>query len=220
MYFNDRMTLGNSLADRVMGVRATDAIIVCLKQSSLMVAIAMAIKLRAWILPLFYEKLPNPMEPGKDLGAVIPTGEFCLHPDITTYDFEYIQQEFMAQIEDEKREAMSRLNQAINQYRGTSDPHILNNRNVILAGDVMMNSLELEIANSIMKPLSPLCVYATVGNVTIDVSDQFRLQTNEAHILDILASSVMGEDHYFENQDAYSISEKQLLALNIAQYWT
>ncbi len=126
----------------------------------------------------------------------------------------------MAQIEDAKREAMSKLNQAMNEYHGTTDPHMLNNRSIVLVGDVMFNSLELEVAKLIMKPLTPARVYGTVGNVTVDVSDRFHLETNELYILDILPSSIMGEDHYFEQVDAYSDEEKQALALNIAQYWT
>lgn len=219
MYFNDRMSLGNKLADNVSEIKGTDAILVCLKQSSLMVAISMAVKLRAWIFPLFYEKLINPLDPTSTLGALNQNGEFCRHPNITSNEYEYIQQEFMAQIEEEKRTAMSRLNETMNAYHGTSDPHILNNRNVVLVGDVMFNNLELEIAKLIMKPLTPARIYGTVGNVTVDVSDEFHLTTNESYVLDILPSSIMGEDHYFENQDAYSSDEKQALALNIAQYW-
>lgn len=220
MYFNDRMALGNRLADSLLGIRGTDSILVCLKPSSMMVAVAMAIKLRAWIFPLFYESMINPLDPTKKLGAIDQDGEFCLHPMITNNEFEYIHQEFMSQIEEEKREAMSRLNQTMNQYHGTTDPHIMNNRNIVLVGDVMMNSLELEIAKLIMKPLTPAAIYGTVGNVTADVSDQFHLDTNQSVILDVLPSAVFGEDHYFENQDAYSHEEKQSLALNIAQYWT
>lgn len=219
MYFNDRMALGNRLADSLPDIRGTDAILVCLKPSSMMVAIAMAIKLRAWVFPLFYEALINPLDPTKKLGAVDQNGEFCLHPDITNNEFDYIRQEFMAQIEDAKREAMSRLNQTMNEYHGTTDPHILNNRSVVLVGDVMMNSLELEIAKLILKPLMPTQIYGTVGNVTVEVSDRFRLDTNQSVILDILPSSIMGEEHYFENQDAYSSEEKQSLIINIAQYW-
>ncbi len=220
MYFNDRMTLGNKLADNVASIRGTDAILVCLKPSSMMVAISMAIKLRAWIFPLFYELITNPLDPTHKLGALDQNGEFCLHPSISSNEFEYIQQEFMAQIEDAKREAMSKLNQAMNEYHGTTDPHMLNNRSIVLVGDVMFNSLELEVAKLIMKPLTPARVYGTVGNVTVDVSDRFHLETNELYILDILPSSIMGEDHYFEQVDAYSDEEKQALALNIAQYWT
>lgn len=219
MYFNDRMALGNKLAESLSVIRGTDAILVCMKPSSMMVAIAMAVQLRAWIFPLFYEMLINPLNPTAKLGALTQDGEFCLHPNISNNEYDYIRQEFMAQIEEEKRKAMSKLNATMNEYHGTSDPHILNNRNIVLVGDVMFNTLELEIAKLVMKPLVPAKIYGTVGNATIDVSSQFHLETNESFVLDILPSSVMGEEHYFENKDAYSEEEKQSLALNIAQYW-
>ncbi len=220
MYFNDRMSLGDKLADNLLEIRGTDAIIVSLKQSSMMVSIAMAIKLRAWVFPLFYEPLVNPLDRTKLLGALTQNGDFCLHPDISPGEYDYIIQEFMSTIEEEKRSAMSRLNQAMSQHHGVSDPHILNGRNVVLVGDVMMHRLELEIAKLMMKPLRPARVYGTVGNTTIEVSEAFHLSTDQSHVLDILPTTFMGEDHYFEVADAYSHEEKQLLALNIAQYWT
>lgn len=220
VYFSNRMSLGERLADSLPELRGTDAIVVCLKKSSMMVAISMAIRLRAWVFPLFYEKIANPMDPTATLGGLVQNGEFCLQPDISENEYSYILEEYMAQLEEAKREAMSRLNRTINEYLGTEDPHVLNNRNIILAGDVMMNALELEIATIILKPLTPLNVYGAVGNVTVDVSDRFRLNTNKSTILDILPSSVMGEDHYFENGDAYSTEEEQLLAVHIAEYWT
>lgn len=220
MYFIDRMALGDKLADKLIHLRGTDTILVCLKPSSMMVAIKMATRLRAWVFPLFYEAISNPMNPTGRLGALAQSGEFCADPDISTSELDYIQQEFMAKIEEEKRQAMSRLNQAMNAYHGTSDPHILNNRNIVLVGDVMMNSLEIEIAKIIMKPLSPKKIYGTVGNVTSEVSDRFYLETQESHVLDILPSSVFDEEHYFEKPDAYSSQEKYDLAYGIAQYWT
>lgn len=219
MYFNDRMSLGDKLADNLIDIKGTDAIIVSLKQSSMMVSIAMAIKLRAWILPLFYEPLVNPLDRTKLLGALTQNGDFCLHPDITTSEYDYIVQEFMSTIEQEKRSAMSRLNKVMNQHHGVTDPHVLNGRNVILVGDVMMHGLELKIAKHMMKPLRPARVYGMVGNTTIEVSEAFHLSTDQSHVLDILPTSFMGEDHYFEAADAYSHDEKQSLAINIAQYW-
>lgn len=219
MYFNDRMALGNKLADNLTVLKGTDAILVCLKPSSLMVAISMGVKLRAWVLPLFYESIKNPLDPTSLLGALAQNGEFCLDPAISPNDYEYIVQEFMAQLEDEKRAALSRLNAAMNDYHGTADPHILNNRSVVLVGDVMFDGMALEVAKSLLKPLTPAVVYGTVGNATIEVSDAFRTNTNQSVILDVLPSSVLGEDHYFETADAYSLSEKQALAINIAQYW-
>lgn len=220
MYFSDRMTLGDKLADSMSTLHGKDAILVCLKSSSMMVVVAMAVKLHAWVLPLFYEDIVNPLDPTALLGALTQSGEFCLNPSLTENDYQYVVQEFMGQLEEERREALSRLNTKINSYYGSSDPHILNNWPVVLVGDVMFNALSLEVAKNLLKPPTPAAVYGVAGNATIDVSTEFRIATNESVILDVLPSSVLGEDHYFENRDAYSDEEKYALATNIAQYWT
>lgn len=219
VYFSDRMSLGDKLADSMPTLYGRDAILVCLKPSSMMVAVAMAVKLRAWVLPLFYEDITNPLDPTSKIGALTQSGEFCLNPALTQNDYQYVVQEFMGKLEEEKREALSRLNTKVNSYYGSSDPHILNNRPVVLVGDVVFNALSLEVAKNLLKPLTPSAVYGVAGNATIDVSTEFRLATNDSVILDVLPSSVLGEDHYFENHDAYSEQEKQALAINIAQYW-
>lgn len=220
VYFNDRAALGEQMAVKLAPVKGTDAIVIGLKKSSLMACITLAVRLRAWVYPLFFEIIQNPTDPTQILGAVVPSGEFCLNPAVGNDFYEYVQQEFFSMLEDEKREAMKRLNAAITEYGDTLDPHVLNNRTVVLVGDVMMNSLELEIIKVLLKPLSPARVIGTVGNVTIDVSTQFHIATHESHMLDIIPGSTMNADHYFEAQDAYSDSEKQALIRNIATYWT
>lgn len=220
MYFNDRASLGEQMATMLPNARGTDAIIISLKKTSLMACITLAVRLRAWIYPLFFESLQNPADPTQILGAVVPSGEFCLNPTITDNEFEYIRQEFFAKIEEDKRTAMQRLNEMIHEYGETLDPHVINNRTVILVGDVVMNTLELEVVKELFKPLSPLKVIGTAGNVTIDVSDKFHIETHESHMLDIIPQSFMNEDHYFEKPDAYSDAEKQALIRNIATYWT
>ena len=52
MYFNDRMALGNKLAENLVSIRGTDSILVCMKPSSMMVAVAMAVKLSV-TLPIY-----------------------------------------------------------------------------------------------------------------------------------------------------------------------
>lgn len=220
MYFSDRATLGEQMAGILSTDRGSDAIIIGLKKSSLMVCITLAVRLRAWIYPLFFETIKNPADPSQILGAVIPSGEFCINPAVGDDFYEYIQQEFFSTLEEMKREAMMQLNGTMREYGEEPDPHVINNRTVILVGDVMMNSLELGVVGELLKPLSPLKVIGTAGNVTVDVSDKFRIETHESHMLDIIPQSFMNEDHYFEKPDAYSDAEKQALIRNIATYWT
>lgn len=220
MYFTDRSSLGDKLADSLTGLRGTDSILVCLKPSSMMACVSMAVKLRAWILPLFYENIKSPLDPTSLLGALTQNGDFCLDPAISPSQYDYVRQEFLVQLEQDKREAMSRLNDTINSYYGTTDPNILNQRYVVLVGDVMFDALALAVSRSLLKPLMPAKVYGAIGNTTIEVSNEIRLTADEHYILDILPSSVLGADHYFEQPDPYDDEEKKTLAYNIALYWS
>lgn len=220
MYFTDRTELGDKLAEHISELRGTDAIVVCLRPSSLMVAISMAVKLRAWVLPIFYETIKNPMDPNTCVGAVAPSGEFCVDPALDEHEYEYVLQEFATQLEDEKRTAMSRLHAAMGAYHGPVDAHVLNNRPVILVGDTLFSRMPLAIVKSYLKPLTPSAIYSVVGNATIDASEMFyQMATTRSVVLDVLPTSVFGEDHYFEKPDAYTEDEKHMLAANIALYW-
>ena len=204
------------MAGSLTMVRGTDAIIVCLKSSSLLTCISMATYLRAWIYQLEFEPINNPLDETKILGAVTDEGDFVLHPDVSQFELEDVELEFREMVEDRKREAMSVLNR-----RGSKayDKHVLNGRTVILTGDILFDTLSLAIIEDIMKPIRPQQIIGVAGNVTIDVSDRFHMKTTATNILDILPHSLFDDEHYFEKPDEYSDDEKRALATNICNYW-
>ncbi len=219
MYFLDRITLGNKLSEQLAGLHNRDAIIVCLKESSLLTAVALGCKLRAWIFPLLYEPISHPEDPKQQIGAINAEGEFCLHPDISEADMEGIHMEFASLLEDRKREAMHDLNQRLIQFGDNLDKHVLNGRDVILAGDVLTSPIQMAVAQQLLKPLQPSSLHGAAGNVTADISDLFHLNVDDAHLLDVLAGIVFDDNHYFEKPDAYTADQQRALALNIRTYW-
>lgn len=220
MYFNDRIALGNVLADNLRDLTDTNAVLLCLTPSSMMTVVAMAARLRAWIFPLFYELIKNPAVPNMTLGAVLPNGDFVRFPDVTDREFAAIEQRYAEQFNAEKQAGTQRLAQTISQYNGATDVSLLHNRVIVLVGDVLYSTFELEVAKMILRQAKPARVLGVAGNATIDVSQQFHLSTDQSQVLDIMPSLVLTGDHYFENQDNYTQREKQILASNIAQYWT
>ena len=124
--------------------------------------------------------------------------------------------DFFGVIEDRKREATSRLNSRVgpNAY----DKHCMNGRPVILMGDVLASTVEMAVADSVLTSLCPSGLYGVVGNATFSVSDRMTLETNQSTVLDVL-TTMMDDDHYFEQPDAYSVDEKRQLARNVQTYW-
>jgi hypothetical protein len=216
MYFSDRLTLGKKLAGSLESIRGTDAIIVCLKAQSLLTCVSMATYLRAWIYQLEYETINNPLDETKILGAVTDEGDFVLSPNISKYELDEVEMEFTGLMEDRKREAMSTLNRRGNK---PYDKHVMNGRPVILTGDILFDTLSIAIIKNIMKPIRPSAIIGVAGNVTVDVSDKFHMETTSTSILDILPHGMFDDDHYFEKADEYSEDEKRALATNICNYW-
>ena len=219
LYFSDRITLGNRLSEQLEYLHSKDAIILCLKESSLLTAVALGSNLRAWIYPLLYEIVTHPEDRTKEIGAINADGEFCKHPDITDADLEYITMESAGALEDSKRQAMHLVNQQAIQFGDTLNEHVMNGREVILAGDIVTSPMQIAVAQQLLKSLSPKGIHGVAGNVTADVSDLFHLNTSEAHVLDVLPGIIFDDDHYFEKSDTYSRDEQRALALHIQTYW-
>lgn len=184
-----------------------------------MTAIALAIDIRAWILPLLYETITDPRDETQLLGAITPSGELCVNPTISEFELTGIMQDFFGVIEDRKRVAMQRLNARTDMYQNMIDVHAINGRSVVLVGDVITTALELAVADELLKPLQPSQVLGMAGNVTVDVSNMLRTTTTESTVLDVIPTAIMGENHYFEQPDAYNEDEKRNLALNVSTYW-
>jgi hypothetical protein len=70
-----------------------------------------------------------------------------------------------------------------------------------------------------MKPIRPASIVGVAGNVTVDVSDRFHMETSSTNILDNLPHGLFDDNHYFEKADEYSEDEKRALATNICNYW-
>jgi predicted phosphoribosyltransferase len=218
MYFINRASLGLNLSHKLDELRGQDAIVVCLKESSLLTCVYMGARLRAWIFPLLYKEVMSPADERQVLGAVTQDGEFCLHPDIDKYQLESLNMDFFNVIEDRKRTAMTQLNSETRHYQAPFDRHVMNDRPVILTGDIVTDRMELAIARQLLRPLRPKIIYGVAGNVSVDVSDMFHIETQVTQLLDILPNP-LNDDHYFEQPDPYSLEEKRKLALNISTFW-
>jgi predicted phosphoribosyltransferase len=219
LYFLDRFALGGALAATLTEAHDQGAIVICLKEGALLTCIEVAASLRAWIYPLVYETIADPDDPHSFIGAVTIDGDFCLSPNVSQMRMDYIQSEFMGVIETSKREAFSRVNRKASEYGSIPDKHVMNGRDVILLGDIMTDTLELAVVAQLLKPLSPKRIFGAAGNVTIDVSDMFHLESDKISFLDILPSHVFDDDHYFEKPDPYSIEQKRQLAQYVTKFW-
>jgi predicted phosphoribosyltransferase len=196
----------------------TETIIFCLKKSSLLSCIELAANLHAYIYILQYAEISDPFDITRNLGAITPSGEFVLNPEISQNEFEYITTDFMSIIEERKREAFSEIN-------GERDPNpvfnlaAVNNRNVLLFADVLQTSFQIQVALNILKAYAPKIIAGAAGNITTAVSDKFLIDTAGCTYMDILQNNFFDDAHYFDQPDNYTEDDKISMANNISLYW-
>ncbi len=216
MYFVSRLTLGQSLAQKISDLRGVEPVILCLKESSLSTCIALAAELRAWIYPLLIEPITISDE-SQTIGVLIESGEFCPNPEMSNYELEDLQSEYSSIIQDMQRNAYGSLNQRAASY-GVLHKEALNGRVVIICGDIIGDDMLISAAQQFLRTIDTQKIISLAGNADVNSSEKLMLASERSICMDVIPN-LFDDDHYFEQPDGYSDDEKRQLVMNIPQYW-
>jgi predicted phosphoribosyltransferase len=218
MNFMDRTALGEVLARKYWRLRGKDAVIICLQESSILTCLSMARQLRAWVYPLIFAPVKADNYGQSLLGAYDQDGEFCPYFDDSKPESE-LSPEVSKYIQKQKQTAIKSIRSQLAGYDLALNPHRLDGRDVILAGDVITSPLPFTVAQQLIKTVSPKSISAAIGNVTPEVARQVRINADHVEILDILSGTIFDDNHYFEHTDPYTQEQKRTLTHHIATYW-
>lgn len=197
MYYTDRTALGNLLAEELLTIVPNSAVLVNLKPSAAPTCSVIAQRLHCWTFDLVYEPVMYPGDPTRPLGAVTAGGGFCVHPAISGVEFSYVAQEFQGWLADAKRMALHRLHQNPVSEHASVDRWLLQGKPIVLVADVLADTLALAAVRTVLQPLRLEGICAAVGNVTANVYDALRLQTDACVVQQVLPGHVFADDHYF-----------------------
>jgi len=218
MYYPSRQALGDQLAAKLDKYRNNDSIIFCVKESSLLTCVELAARIHAYIYILQYSEVDDPYDTTRQLGAIIPNGDFILNPDISPSEYDYIYSNFSGIIDQGKQNAFSEIN-ARDNLNEKFNMDVLNNRNVLIVADILKTTFELEVALNVLKPYAPSSVFGAFGNITMPVSDKMHLESDGLSYMDVLPNTIFDDDHFFNQPDNYTEEQKIKLANNISLYW-
>lgn len=219
VYFNDRVALGETLARGLEDLRGKDAVILCLKESSLLTCLTMAQKLRAWVYPLLYVPLSNPGAFGRPIGAFDEEGVFCPNPDVTNGNAKSLSAQAQAIIESQKAAAAEAIKTKRASYEMEFDKRLMEGRDVIIAGDVITSPLPVAVAMQLLGSIRPKSLRVAVGNATPPAASLLRICADKPVILDVLSGVVHDDGHYFQHTDGYTAEQTRTLTHNITAYW-
>lgn len=219
MYFNDRVTLGKTLAHELESFRGRDAVILCLKESSLLTCLTMAMELRAWVYPLLFVPVYTQDATHVRLGAITEDGTFCAHPDAPFDQSEQLPQEAMADVENQKQAAGAVIQESLAKYEMELNKLQMNGRDLLIVGDIVTNTLPLAVAQQFLSNINPKSLSIAVGNATPAVAEMIRVSADKTTILDVISGITSDDDHYFQHPDSYTPDEKFTITQHIATYW-
>lgn len=199
MYFESRAQAGKVLAEQLVGkYRYEDCAVVALSDGGVLVGEQIASALHCILTMLLIETVEVPGE-SMDFGAVSQSGAFTYNGMLSAGEVDEYTNEFHGYLEDQKREAFSRINRLLGDG-GIINHEMLREHVIILVDDGLDNGAALDVAMDFLKPvkISKLIVASPVADVT--VVDKLHIGADELHILDV-KSNYLGTDHYYERND-------------------
>jgi len=219
MLFNDRTLLGKTLAASLQRYRGKDAVVLCLKEESLLTSVTVATELRAWVYPLLSSPVYSQDASHRLFGAYDEDGTFCLNPDGVESSLEEFPSDIRSLIESQKTAALQDIKAQTAKYEMTLNKQSMNGRDIIIVGDVITAALPLALASQLLSTIRPNSIAVAIGNTTPHGAALARLLAEEPTILDVISGVVLDDGHYFEHPDAYDSEQKYALTQHIAAYW-
>lgn len=197
MYFESRAQAGQLLASQLAEkYRYENCAVVALTDGGVLVGEQIAAQLHCVLMMLITEDIEVPGE-NLSFGAVSQRGNFTYNSEFSTGEIQEYTNEFHGYLNDQKRQAYSRINRLIGDG-GTIDEAMLKDRVVILVSDAFSDAAGLSVAIDFLKPIRISKLVVATPIATVPVVDQLHMAADELHILDV-KQNYLGADHYFSN---------------------
>lgn len=219
MLFNDRTALGKSLAARLQQYRGKDAVVLCLKQESLLTCITIAAELHAWVYPLLASSVYSQDPSHRLYGAFGEDGVFTMNPEGNVSTLEQLAPDTHFFIENQKAAALQDIKNQAAKYEMTFNKQVMEGRDVIIVGDIIPEALPLALASRLLSTIRPRSISVALGNTTPKGAQMARLLTEEPVIFDVISGVLLDDEHYFEHRDSYDDEQKYALTQHITSYW-
>ena len=205
MYFVNRAEAGAKLAtELVEQYRYEDCAVMALNDGAVLVGEPIAAELHSVLTMLLIEKIEIPGE-SLSIGGLSQAGTFTYNGMLSAGEVEGYRQEFFGYIEEQKREAMMRINRLLGDG-GLVDRDLLRERNIILVSDGFADAASLDVALDFLKPIKIKKLIVATPTASVPAVDRLHMVADELHILDV-KENFMGVNHYFEDNTIPSHEE-------------
>lgn len=195
MYFESRAHAGQLLAVQLFEqYRYENCAVVALSTGGVLVGEQIAAQLHCILTMLITEEIEVPGE-SLSIGAVSQAGNFTYNSEFSSGEIEEYASEFHGYLDDQKRQAFSRINRLVGDG-GIISQDMLRDRTVILVSDGFSDAAILSVALDYLKPIRTQKLVVVAPVATVPVVDKLHVIADELHILDV-KENFMGVDHYY-----------------------
>lgn len=217
MYFESRAQAGQLLAEQLFEkYRYENCAVVALSDGSVQVGEQIASALHCILTMLLIEDIQVPGE-STSFGGVSQNGSFTYNGNFSTGEIDEYVGEFHGYLEEQKREAMQRINRLLGDG-GLIDADMLRDHTVILVADGLDNGAALDVAVDFLKPIRVNKLVVATPIATVPVVDKLHMLADELHVLDV-KENFLGIDHYYEKNDIPSHEETVAKINQIVLNW-
>lgn len=198
MYFASRIEAGYRLAMRLLDYRYEDCVVVALNVGGVQVGQQIASALHCELTMMLIEPIDLPGE-GEMFGTLNQSGRFTYNGMFSVGEIEEYYSEYHGVLEDQKREAMSKMNKLLGAG-GIVDENIVRNRTVIVVSDGFPNGISLDAAADFFKPIkiNKLVIAAPVASV--EAVDRMHILADQLQVLGV-TDNYIETNHYYELND-------------------
>lgn len=195
MYFESRAQAGQLLAAQIgEQYRYENCAVVALSTGGVVVGEQIAAQLHCILTMLVTEEIEVPGE-SVSIGAVSQAGNFTYNSEFTSGEINEYASEFHGYLDDQKRQAFSRINRLVGDG-GIISQDMLRDRVVILVSDGFADAAIVSVALDFLKPIRTQKLVIVAPVATVPVVDKLHVIADELHILDV-KENFMGTDHYY-----------------------
>ncbi|HET6746492.1 MAG TPA: phosphoribosyltransferase family protein [Candidatus Saccharimonadales bacterium] len=199
MYFESRAQAGYMLAEQLVEkYRYENCAVVALSDGAVQVGEQIASALHCILTMLVIENIQIPGE-NMSFGAMSQSGNLTYNTSLSPGELEEYTGEFHGYLEEQKREAMQRINRLVGEG-GIIDADMLRDHTVILVSDGLDSSGPLDVAVEFLKPVRVNKLVVATPIATVPIVDKLHIMADELHVLDV-KENFLGVDHYYEKND-------------------
>lgn len=196
MYFQDRKDAANRLAATLLKHTDDDVVIASLNPRSEMMGQAIAIVLHASQTTLISRAINLPGNEYR-FGTLDQVGNFSYNTGLTKGEIDDYESEYHNYLESEKMTTNHQINMETSK-KNLMTREEFNDKIVILVGDGLDDTHELDAAIEYLKPIRLKKLVIAVPVASVAAVDRMHITCDEIHCLSV-TENYISNDHYYED---------------------